>query len=133
MRSPADYAVAAQPPSMSVPDLAAILTIVLGLAVVAAGAARLAGTAAMERDRLRLGVESGRWRAIGGFEIVTGIVLCVGAAVPLLGLVMAALAVLILIRDLLEQRRRGERMAAPVVGLTVVATAIVVLRLLEYG
>ena len=107
------------------------LTLVLAGAIAFAGAEKLRRSEKAETERERAGIEPAEWRKIGTFELVASAALLVGLAVPIVGLVTAAAAAVVLTKDVVDRRGAAERGDGfPVlVGVTGSSILLLILRL----
>ena len=114
--------------SWGLPVLTIVLAVLLAVAVLGAGAAKLAGVAAMKDSATHLGFSWPAYRRIGALEVAGGLGVLAGLAVPLLGALAAAcLAVLLVLATAIHLRRGdGPVAAAPAAVLAVVAVVVAV-------
>ena len=113
------------------PLLTVVLAVVLAVAVLGAGAAKLAGAAFMRHSAAHLGYSWPAYQRIGALEVAGAVGVLAGLAVPLLGAVAAACLALLLVLAAAAHLRRGDSLprAAPAAALAVVAVAVAVLLL----
>jgi uncharacterized membrane protein YphA (DoxX/SURF4 family) len=110
---------------------ATILSVVLAVGFLGAGAIKLIGnkTSLEMRDRVNVGAQL--WRVIGALEVAGAVGLLVGLAVPALGIAAAVGLSLLLIGAVGAHLRANDaRNAPPAVLLLLLALALVVFRFL---
>jgi hypothetical protein len=105
--------------------LAAVLVVAFGVL----GWAKVAAVPAMRGRAQHVGYSVGAYRRIGVLEILAGLGILVGAAVPLIGILAATGMVLLLAGAVITHLRNGDglRELAPALVLGAVAVAFVVL------
>ena len=111
------------------PLLTIALAVVLAVAVLGAGAAKLAGLPFMKQSAAHLGFSWPAYQRIGGLEVAGALGVLVGLVVPALGALAAGcLAVLLALATAAHLRRGdGPLRAAPAAALAVVAVVVAVL------
>jgi uncharacterized membrane protein YphA (DoxX/SURF4 family) len=97
-----------------------VLNILLATLLMMTGGGKIAGAASSHAIRESLDVPPGRWRLIGGLELVGVIGLVIGAWVPVAGLVACAGVATLMIGAILIRRRAGEGWTRGVAAETVV-------------
>jgi uncharacterized membrane protein YphA (DoxX/SURF4 family) len=107
-----------------------VLAIVLAVAVLGAGVAKLAGAPAMQESAEHLGFSWPAYRRIGLLEVAGALGVLVGLVAPLLGALAAGCLAVLLVLATATHLRRGDRLpAAPAAVLAVLAVAVTVLLL----
>jgi hypothetical protein len=109
--------------------LTIVLAVVLAVAVLGAGVAKLAGAPAMRQSADHLGFSWPAYRRIGALELAGALGVLAGLVVPLLGVLAAGCLVLLLALATATHLRRGDGpvTAAPAAVLAVLAVVVVVL------
>ena len=115
--------------SWAPPLLTVVLALVLALAVLGAGLAKLAGVAAMRQAAAHLGFSWPAYRRIGALEVAGAVGVLAGIVVPLLGALAAACLAVLLVLAAGAHLRRGDSLpeAAPAAVLAVLAAVVAVL------
>ena len=110
------------------PVLTIALAVLLAVAVLGAGVAKLAGAPAMKQSADHLGFSWPAYRRIGLLEVAGALGVLAGLVVPLLGALAAGcLAVLLLLAAAVHLHRGdGPLRAAPAAVLAVVAVVVTV-------
>jgi hypothetical protein len=105
------------------------LAVLLAIAVLGAGAAKLAGVPFMKESADHLGFSWAAYQRIGGLEVAGALGVLAGLVVPLLGALAAGCLALLLVLATGTHLRRGDSplRAAPAAVLAVVAVAVTVL------
>ena len=113
------------------PVLTTVLAIVLAVAVLGAGIAKLAGVPAMRQVAAHLGFSWPAYRRIGVLEVAGALGVLAGLVVPLLGALAAACLAVLLVLAAATHVRAGDRLpdAAPAAVLAVLAAVVTVLLL----
>jgi uncharacterized membrane protein YphA (DoxX/SURF4 family) len=111
------------------PLLTVVLAVVLAVAVLGAGLAKLAGVAAMRQVAAHLGFSWPAYRRIGVLEVAGAVGVLAGLVVPLLGALAAACLAVLLVLAAAVHLRRGDSLpeAAPAAVLAVLAAVVAVL------
>ena len=111
------------------PLLTVVLALVLAVAVLGAGLAKLAGVAAMREVAAHLGISWPAYRRIGVLEVAGAAGVLAGVVVPLLGALAAACLTVLLVLAAGAHLRRGDSLpeAAPAAVLAVLAAVVTVL------
>ena len=111
-----------------VPLLTLVLAVVLAVAVLSTGGAKLAGMPFMRQAAAHLGFTWPAYQRIGALEVAGGLGVLVGLVLPLLGVVASAcLAVLLVLAAALHLRNGdGVARALPAAVLAGVAVAVAV-------
>jgi uncharacterized membrane protein YphA (DoxX/SURF4 family) len=110
--------------------LTIVLAVLLAVAVLGAGVAKLAGAPAMKESAAHLGFSWPAYRRIGLVEVAGALGVLVGLVVPLLGALAAGCLAVLLVLATATHLRRGDRLpAAPAAVLAVLAVAVTVLLL----
>lgn len=110
---------------------ATVLSVVLAVGFLGAGAIKLTGnkTSLEMRDRVNVGAQL--WRVIGALEVAGAVGLLVGLAVPALGIAAAVGLSLLLIGAVGAHLRANDaRNAAPAAVLLLLAVALIVIQVL---
>ena len=109
--------------------LTVVLAVVLAVAVLGAGVAKLAGAPAMRQSADHLGFSWPAYRRIGALEVAGALGVLAGLAVPVLGVLAAACLALLLALATATHLRRGDApaVAAPAAVLAVLAGVVAVL------
>jgi hypothetical protein len=105
------------------------LAVLLAIAVLGAGVAKLAGAPAMRESADHLGFSWPAYQRIGGLEVAGALGVLAGLVVPLLGALAAGCLALLLVLAAATHLRRGDGVlrAAPAAVLAVVAVVVTVL------
>ena len=113
------------------PVLTTVLAILLAVAVLGAGIAKLAGVPAMRQVAAHLGFSWPAYRRIGVLEVAGAVGVLAGLVVPLLGALAAACLTVLLVLAVATHVRAGDRApdAAPAAVLAVLAAVVTVLLL----
>ena len=111
------------------PVLTIALAVLLALAVLGAGVAKLAGAPAMRESADHLGFSWPAYQRIGGLEVAGALGVLAGLVLPLLGALAAGCLALLLVLAAATHLRRGDGLlrAAPAAVLAVVAVVVTVL------
>ena len=111
------------------PLLTVVLALVLAVAVLGAGLAKLAGVAAMREVAAHLGISWPAYRRIGVLEVAGAAGVLAGVVVPLLGALAAACLTVLLVLAAGAHLRRGDSLpeAAAAAVLAVLAAVVTVL------
>ena len=112
------------------PVLTTALAVLLAVAVLGAGAAKLAGAPFMKQSAEHLGFSWPAYQRIGGLEVAGALGVLAGLVVPLLGALAAGCLTVLLVLATATHLRAGDRLpAAPAAVLAVLAAAVTVLLL----
>ena len=113
------------------PVLTLVLAVLLAVAVLGAGVAKLAGASAMKESATHLGFSWPAYQRIGALEVAGALGVLVGLVVPLLGALAASCLALLLVLATATHLRRGDSLptAAPAAVLAVLAAVVAVLLL----
>jgi hypothetical protein len=113
------------------PALTIVLAVVLAVAVLGAGAAKLAGAPFMKDSAAHLGFSWPAYQRIGAAEVTGALGVLVGLVVPLLGALAASCLAVLLLLATATHLRRGDSLprAAPAAVLAALAVAVAVLLL----
>jgi uncharacterized membrane protein YphA (DoxX/SURF4 family) len=108
----------------------AILSVLLALAFLGAGAIKLIGTKQSLEMREQLRVAPNLWRVIGGLEVAAAAGLCIGLAMPALGVAAAAGLCLLMVGAVAAHARASDLPnAAPAAVLLLLSAATIAVRL----
>ena len=113
------------------PVLTIALCVLLAVAVLGAGIAKLAGAPAMKESATHLGFSWVAYQRIGALEVAGALGVLVGLAFPLPGALAAGCLALLLVLATTTHLRRGDSLptAAPAAVLAVLAVVVAVLLL----
>jgi hypothetical protein len=105
--------------------------VLLAVAVLGAGVAKLAGAPAMKQSAAHLGFSWPAYQRIGALEVAGALGVLAGLVVPLLGALAAGCLAVLLVLATATHLRRGDSLAtaAPAAVLAVVAVVVTVLLL----
>jgi uncharacterized membrane protein YphA (DoxX/SURF4 family) len=107
-----------------------VVSVIVALAFLAAGGAKLARVAQSLEIRDRLRIPTTRWTAIGVLEVLGAAGVLIGLAVPAVGIAAAVCLVLLMVGAVMAHARAGEiAQAVPAIALALLAVAIIGLRL----
>jgi hypothetical protein len=111
------------------PVLTIALAVLLAIAVLGAGVAKLAGAPAMRESADHLGFSWPAYQRIGALEVAGALGVLAGLVLPLLGALAAGCLALLLVLATATHLRRGDGLlrAAPAAVLAVVAVVVTVL------
>jgi len=113
------------------PVITIVLSVLLAVALLGAGGAKLAGAPALKESAAHLGFSWPAYQRIGGLEVAGAVGVLVGLVVPLLGALAAACLAVLLVLATATHLRRGDSLAvaAPAAVLAVLAVVVTVLLL----
>ena len=111
------------------PPLTIALAVLLAVAVLGAGAAKLAGAPFMKHSAAHLGFSWPAYQRIGAAEVTGALGVLSGLVVPLLGALAAGCLAVLLVLATAAHLRRGDRLprAAPAALLAALAVVVAVL------